>query len=235
MKRLYLVILTLLGLANVTIAQEQGNDGDWAFLREHLTGWHEQFRGERTKTKINSFRFLPEIAAEAIRADTILVYEGLPHDTWEPNSRKIEIRRNKTVKVSGFSFYDGPQSLRAHDLGELHRLLTGATGLQPYTGPKMGGGFNPDYALQFTSGKDTCTLLLCFTEGDAILTHGKSTVYCSTRWGWEDFLLPYKSKRPPREQRKVEQPGAGQPATKPADKTPGKGQPSTPTPKDGPR
>jgi hypothetical protein len=36
-------------------------------------------------------------------------------------------------------------------------------------------------------------------------------------------------------QEEAEQPGAAQPATKPADKTPGKGQPSTPTPKDGPR
>ena len=200
MKKLYPVILTLPGLANVAIAQQQGNDGDWAFLRKHLTAWHELFTSERIKTKINSFRFLPEIADVAKRADNILVYEGLPHDTWERNLRKIEMKNNKTTKVSGYPFYDTPQQLRAQDLKELHRLLTGATGLQPYTGPKMGGGFNPDYALQFTNGKDSCTLLLCFTEGDAILTHGKSTVYCSTRWGWEDLLLPYKSKRPTRKQ-----------------------------------
>jgi hypothetical protein len=34
---------------------------------------------------------------------------------------------------------------------------------------------------------------------------------------------------------KAEQPGAGQPATKPADKVPAKAQPSNPTSKDGPR
>jgi hypothetical protein len=163
--------------------------------------------------QIDTFRFFPSALAFIAQADSIEIYEGLPHHTFEAEALKNELAGNETIQIGGYPFYAQPQAIRPESKVKLTELMKDASGFTPFTGHKMCGGFHPDYAIRFKKENDSCDILICFGCGDAKVEFQKNPITCSIRGGWREFFAPYAQKRPPKTE--AEQDGTGQPATRP--------------------
>jgi hypothetical protein len=81
------------------------------------------------------------------RASTLILYEGLPHPLREAEQFKRELATKKTVRFHDYPFYEGPLHVAANDIGTLRRLSANPDSYWSYGGPKLCGGYHPDYCL----------------------------------------------------------------------------------------
>lgn len=100
---------------------------------------------------------------EAVRrADKVILYEGLPHPSYEKEVLAEE-KKNKSVReLHGQPFYEAPLDLSAEVAKQLRELLGHAATYEPFEGEKKCGGFHPDYAVEFTLGADRYLAQICF-------------------------------------------------------------------------
>lgn len=96
------------------------------------------------------------------RASSVTLYEGLPHQTWEADELKKELATKKTVSFHAFPFYERPLVLAADEVEPLRRLAADASSYTTYGGPKLCGGYHPDYCLTWKDGSAAYQLLICF-------------------------------------------------------------------------
>ena len=151
----------------------------------------------RIGKETNSFRFMPGALRFMEKAETITVFEGLPHQTWEPESLKKELGKTEEILIGDFPFYPTPAALEKSDHPALLKLLSVPEGLRPFIYFKMCGGFHPDYAIRFTKEGTHCHLLLCFGCGDAGILHDNKVIHCHIgKKGWQELLSPYAKFRP---------------------------------------
>lgn len=102
-------------------------------------------------------------AVAAIRtADRLVLYEGLPHQTFESKLLEAERRQKQTVILHDFPFYAEPLDLRGEDAALLKELLSDADSFSVWGGEKFCGGFHPDYLVECRVGKDVYRVLVCF-------------------------------------------------------------------------
>jgi hypothetical protein len=141
--------------------------------------------------------------AESLRqADQVQLYEGLPHQNFEPKVLKAELESNKTVDFGDFPFYAAPQELASDDRSTLTKLIGDADSFSPMdlTAAKACGGFHPDYCLVWKVGTDSYYALLCFgcgeikAKGSELQLH--SDIRNAAQDKFEETLKSYRNNRP---------------------------------------
>lgn len=98
--------------------------------------------------------------------EKMLLYEGLPHQGYEPE-RLAEESRKPTITRGEFLFYRDPLPLDQADAKALGSILANADLFQPFVAEMKCGGFHPDYAIAVTSDGEETTYLICFGCGEA--------------------------------------------------------------------
>ena len=105
-------------------------------------------------------RAKPLFAAIA-KADTLVLYEGLPHEGNEKASYEAEKRDEPTVEFYGFLFYRDPIEVSDADADRLKLVFGKEQSFQPWSGHKKCGGFHPDYLAEWRVGDATYRVLIC--------------------------------------------------------------------------
>ncbi len=134
--------------------------------------------------------------------DRITLYEGLPHQGYQPKKLAEEMKK-PTIEKGGFPFYRDPLALKDADAKALGAILANRDTFQPFGGEKKCGGFHPDYALVVLSKGEEVTYLICFGCGEVtVYGSGRSetrydlSLDARTRLG--EILKPYWKNRPGR-------------------------------------
>ena len=102
----------------------------------------------------------------------LTVHEGLPHRGDEVYAR--ESRRSDVQVFGGHAFYT--PGVVAKNRAELSKLLADAGSYQRLSGAKECGGFHPDFAVSWTSNRQTLTLFICYGCHEVIFTDRKTTL-----------------------------------------------------------
>ncbi len=105
-----------------------------------------------------------QLAESLQAAKDIKLYEGLPHQHFEPQLLEYELESSKTITFDEFPFYATPLELSKEDSTALTDLFCKADSFAPLdlTAAKACGGFHPDYCLTWRVGSNTYLALLCF-------------------------------------------------------------------------
>ena len=145
----------------------------------------------------------PPESATIARAERLTVYEGLPHQMYEPKSLASERKSKPTIELHGFPFYCASIELKPGDAEKLKALLGNPRSFEPFSGEKKCGGFHPDYAVEWTVGDKISDCLICFGCGE-VMIHGPGT---ESRYDLQGdalkllkaILQPYRINRPPQQ------------------------------------
>jgi hypothetical protein len=139
-------------------------------------------------------------AATLKQADRLVLYEGLPHQMYEPESLAAERKAKPTVTLHGFRFYREALELKPGDSERLKALVGDPHSFSAYSGEKKCGGFHPDYAVEWSAGGQTYQALICFGCFEAKIygPHGGTTydVGDAVQKRFKDLLTPYRKNRP---------------------------------------
>jgi len=140
-----------------------------------------------------------EIRLAIIDSARINVYEGLPHQMFEPELLAKESKRKDTKKIDSFRFYT--PAVAATNPEDLKRILSSPNTIQIFGGEKLCGGFHPDYAVEwFNTDGARFFAQICFGCHEIIYSDGRREF----RYDFEDEpleelkveLAPYAKKRP---------------------------------------
>lgn len=136
-------------------------------------------------------------------ADQLVLYEGLPHQSYERDALEQERKTKPTVVRHGFPFYRETLDLEAHDGPKLKALLGDPNTFKTYSGEKKCGGFHPDYALEWTHEGRVWTVLICFSCKEARIYEPRGESIVDIRRDAFDrlhaLLSTYRKNRPPHE------------------------------------
>ncbi len=102
----------------------------------------------------------------AARADTVTVYEGLPHQGNETKLFTAEKASKPWVDRDGYLFYPAPLPLTPEQTAAIRALLADPATFEPFKGEKKCGGFHPDYLAEFAGPKGTVCAHVCFGCGE---------------------------------------------------------------------
>lgn len=132
-------------------------------------------------------------------SDSLTLYEGLPHQFYEPEALEQE-KKKPTVQLAGFPFYREPLELKEADRHALKDLIGDPGSLKAYSGEKKCGGFHPDYAVEWTEAGKSFRYLICFGCSEArVITPAGDSVYDITPRAsvrLKELLAPYRKNRP---------------------------------------
>lgn len=111
-------------------------------------------------------------------APLVLLYEGLPHQTWEPIGLAHELLHKRWVAIREFPFYETPLVITDEDQQALRELLSDPAIYSPDAGGKLCGEFHPDFTVVWKGRKQICSLLLCMGCSEVKFTEGDRSVHC---------------------------------------------------------
>ena len=95
-------------------------------------------------------------------AQTVAVYEGLPHQTFEHDVYLSELKRADVVRIETFPFYAAPLSASPPEKSELTEIVLGDDAHIRYRGPKLCGGYHPDYVVIWEQAGHKSGAMVCF-------------------------------------------------------------------------
>jgi hypothetical protein len=104
---------------------------------------------------------LAPFAALAEEAGSVTVYRGLPHQNNDREGLLRERRENATFRMHGFDFYREPLAVSDETAEALSRWFRDPDNFSDWQGEKKCGGFHPDLALEWKSGRDSVVVLVC--------------------------------------------------------------------------
>lgn len=146
------------------------------------------------------FSHLSELLTGIQKTGAILVYEGLPSQFWEPQSRNKELGQKETLDVHGYPVYDQPQPTAGTDADQLTALFSAGESYQPYSPSKKCGGFTAEYCVEWTTGETTTHVLICLECDEAMLFGPKAELHCSlsptAAQRLKQLLSPYQKNSP---------------------------------------
>ena len=168
--------------------------GGWRFYRRFIL--HDRSHNLR-----DSFIF--NLASNSIKTASLLtIYEGLPRQNSETSKLVDELATQRTIKIGPYPFYEQPLSISPKEIEDLRSLVTSADAYMAY-GPKLCGGFHPDYGLVWSDGSNTCYVLICFGCHEVIFYDTKHTILWDIRdevfSKFETILRKYHIKPPKRD------------------------------------
>lgn len=130
----------------------------------------------------------------------MVLYEGLPHQSWEYRSYTNELSSKAIIKLGGFPFYAEPLLLREDDARELRSFYCERSSFKPFSGVRDCGGYHPDYALEWSNGAKRFVVQICFgCQEMKTFANGKE-LYCDVTpkafKQFESVLKHYRKNRP---------------------------------------
>jgi hypothetical protein len=137
-----------------------------------------------------SFEHFGELAKFVKSAPDLTIYEGLPHDIWEPETYESELKNAMTIELDGSQFYAAPVAVTKDVVERLRMLASSRSSFIPFQGYKTCGGFHADWCLSWQNGEETHPIQVCFSCSEimAFETGGKRYLYCDI-WDSERFKL----------------------------------------------
>lgn len=110
------------------------------------------------------------------RSSSAEIFEGLPHPRWEKQTLEVESRRSDTFRNHDFGFYRPAMTLPQSARSLLLARVQSATTYQPWSGPKLCGGFHPDLLVRFRTDSGPIDIHLCFGCSEAMIFDGSSFI-----------------------------------------------------------
>ncbi|MBX3449419.1 MAG: hypothetical protein KF777_07665 [Planctomycetaceae bacterium] len=134
------------------------------------------------------------------RASKVEVFEGLPHQMFEPELLAQEQQRSDVFQNHDFDFYEPAFSLPGDEFdGFISKVVSRRT-YRAWQGFKACGGFHPDFLLRFHSADGIIDIQICLGCGEALLfgRDGYSYVEISefARERWKTLQEKSRTKRP---------------------------------------
>lgn len=134
------------------------------------------------------------------KAGKVIIYEGLPHNRLEHEVYKSEKQRKDLIKIGDFLFYHIKNELKNEEAEELISILLNPENFKPYIGPKLCGGFHPDYGIKIITQDDYYHFQVCFGCHEVkIINHNKELMIdmvSETDDKLKSFLIQYHEHRP---------------------------------------
>lgn len=129
-----------------------------------------------------SFEHFDDFAKSVSKSRKIVLYEGLPHETWEHESYEREKAGKPTIELDKWPFYETPIALSSADESQLREMFTTRHGFIPYQGPKLCGGFHPDWCVVASHQDKQLILHFCFGCDEMTATDGVREMHCDIFW-----------------------------------------------------
>ena len=136
-----------------------------------------------------------------LKSESLAVFEGLPHPQWQPQVFAEEAERDDTVTIQKFKFYK--PDVKVQEPQSLGELLASSKTIGRWSGPKLCGGFHPDFAVQWTTQQGRkLSALICFGCYEIKFVDGDQVFHYDLREAktLKAALAAYKKKRPPQPQ-----------------------------------
>lgn len=135
-------------------------------------------------------------------ADTLVLWEGLPHQFNEGDVLAKELRSKKTVTLHGFPFYQEKLQLKEKDAAALAALFQDSASFRPmpWFAVKGCGGYHPDFCLEWRTGGEVYQTQICLGcaeikgFGPGIMIHAAITGDALQSFKW--ILRRYQKNRP---------------------------------------
>jgi hypothetical protein len=121
-------------------------------------------------------------------ADSLVLYEGLPHQMFEAEALRREKEGKKTVTLHGHPFYAEALPVTAEDTENLRSLLSDVQSFDKWMGEAKCGGFHPDYLAEWRVGQATYRVLVCFGCKEAKVFGPERDLRCHIQRGAFDGL-----------------------------------------------
>jgi len=149
-----------------------------------------------------NFRNLSKLTSAVQNADSVVLYEGLPHQHNEQNLFEQELKGKKTVQIHGYPFYEEQLPVKDADAKKLLDLYCNPASFGPWMGEKKCGGYHPDYCIEWHVGQDVYQALICLGCCEVKSYGPKAELYCDIESDalteFKTILKPYQKNRPPR-------------------------------------
>lgn len=137
-----------------------------------------------------------------VKTSDVFIYEGLPHNRLEHEVYKSEKQRKHLIKIGNFLFYDIKNGLKDEEAKEILSILLNPENFKPYIGPKLCGGFHPDYDIKIITQVGYYHFQVCFGCHEIkIINHNKEhmiDMISETVDKLESRLIKYHKHRPER-------------------------------------
>jgi hypothetical protein len=124
-------------------------------------------------------------------ADTVVLYEGLPHQTAEKELLAKELAEKKTFSNGEFYFYTEPMPLSKQEAAALTDVFNGADAFSNDAAGSWGskcGSYHPDFAIEWKRGDSVVRIGICFGCGESKIHSGPSKLYLSLSTEAEEKL-----------------------------------------------
>src|SRR3954471_11373597 len=129
-------------------------------------------------------------------ATSVTLYEGTPRVTKKSKSNP----KAKVITIQGHPFYEEKLQLEEKDAKRLKELFVDVNNFAMWRGAKKCGGFHPDYAIEWSDGKNTVLFQLClgcqeikgYSENASLYADVKSKAFNEMK----TLLAKYRKNRP---------------------------------------
>ena len=115
---------------------------------------------EQVDREVRFLRDIAPIVVDIAKADTLVVYEGLPR--LDENGIRRETAEHKTFQKEGYYFYAEPLGVRPGVVERLRKIVANYRSFLAYGGPKFCGGYHPDLCLEWRTQDQVHRVYLCF-------------------------------------------------------------------------
>lgn len=95
-------------------------------------------------------------------AESVSVYEGLPHSMWEEKLHEAELKRPDLIHIEGYPFYAEPLNISAEEKQKLTETALRRDAHLVYSAFKQCGDYYPDYAIIWEKKGRKSGSLICF-------------------------------------------------------------------------
>jgi hypothetical protein len=172
----------------------------------HTRGGLEQSPREREKNieierLQTSFRELKPMVEKITDDMKPTLFEGLPHQFYNPEQLAAELKTKQTITRHEFAFYKAPVDLAAADQQMLIKLIKSPDSFRAATGvQKLCGGFHPDFSLVWEINGSPVEIQFCFGCGEIKAYRDKTQVHCDIQTeahtAIREILEKYHKQRP---------------------------------------
>jgi hypothetical protein len=100
-------------------------------------------------------------------ADSVVLYEGLPHQDGERKLFEQELAEKENIEIRGFRFYEKKLPLTDEDIETLREVFTTTETFRKRRGEKKCDGFHPDYCAEWRQGDTQVQILICLGCSEA--------------------------------------------------------------------
>jgi hypothetical protein len=147
----------------------------WPGVRLFYYGWVTTIGS--TPFRRTDFSQLSRVLPPA-DARLVAIYPGLPHQRRESDKLLHELFTASHRAIGGYRFYSCPLSVPDALRSRISSAMQSPALYYPFRGPKLCGGYHPDYCFEWQSAQGTFYALLCRGCHEIIVIGGGTEVHC---------------------------------------------------------